>query len=524
MARRAAWAIMVVLGGGAAAIVLGATLFPTRGDPGRLEEPAYVWPDDQRLPVLTDVTADWGLSGWANTAATQLSGGVSFADLDRDGDLDVVLGGGTVTIFYRDGDRYLASSGQPEGLGGAVIAVQTADVDGDGWADVLVGTHTGDGVIMWGGPSVGMGDLGAAETTPLPAGKPTTALLVGDVMGSPDLDVVRLAYGSFDATDDVILEQVAHRVFVEHALPASRGFSLAGEIADIGGDRGLDIWVTRDLGWKKSPDSLYVLSAGRWVDEAFTLATDLAIDGMSVTLTDIDTDGFVDAYVADLGDNEVLLRRGDAFQAGHETGAARIRPPGSPADIISISWGTGVADVNLDGIGDLIVVNGGFPGSFVENKIEGTTIAVDDPPAILLGLGDGRFVDVWPQLGLEWAGAGRGLGLADLDGDGDTDVVAVRQQGGVTVYRNDTPGRSVTVVTAAQCRRHGAVVRITGQAGSVTRMLTANTFLGSHAPEVIAGIPRDGTIIQVTWPDGSVTRSRVPSGANKVRATIDCKD
>ena len=47
--------------------------------------------------------------------------------------------------------------------------------------------------------------------------------------------------------------------------------------------------------------------------------------------------------------------------------------------------------MNLDGIIDLVVVNGGLPFSRVENKISGTLIEVDDPPAILIGLGDGTY-------------------------------------------------------------------------------------------------------------------------------------
>ena len=112
---------------------------------------------------------------------------------------------------------------------------------------------------------------------------------------------------------------------------------------------------------------------------------------MGVTVADLTGDGNLDGYVSDLGGNEFLERAGPGFVSSAESGALRIRPPGADDGIVSSSWGSGAADVNLDGIIDLVVVNGGLPFSRVENKISGTLIEVDDPPAILIGLGDGTY-------------------------------------------------------------------------------------------------------------------------------------
>ena len=52
----------------------------------------------------------------------------------------------------------------------------------------------------------------------------------------------------------------------------------------------------------------------------------------------------------------------------------------------------------------MVVANGGFPLGKLINKIPGTEVAVSDLPAIMLGLGDGRFVGVWVEMGLDWTG------------------------------------------------------------------------------------------------------------------------
>ena len=94
---------------------------------------------------------------------------------------------------------------------------------------------------------------------------------------------------------------------------------------------------------------------------------------MGVTVTDLDGDARLDAYVSDLGDNEQLMREdGNRFAATYDTGAARIRPPGAPNEVISSSWASGATDLNLDGVLDIVVANGGFPTGNVRNKISDT--------------------------------------------------------------------------------------------------------------------------------------------------------
>ncbi|MEM0924462.1 MAG: VCBS repeat-containing protein [Planctomycetota bacterium] len=72
-----------------------------------------------------------------------------FADLDQDGDLDLVQGnGGSVRILANDGtgqfrDITAESFGTEQDVSGTSITIELADLNGDGWTDIYVGQISG---------------------------------------------------------------------------------------------------------------------------------------------------------------------------------------------------------------------------------------------------------------------------------------------------------------------------------------------------------------------------------------------
>lgn len=100
---------------------------------------------------FTDITAGFGVGGFSGTS-------IAFADLDDDGRTDLVLSGGEAGLIFLRNDNArgfvnsTAESGLTGGTGGATIAI--ADIDNDGWLDLLVGPGSDAPPALW----LGRGD------------------------------------------------------------------------------------------------------------------------------------------------------------------------------------------------------------------------------------------------------------------------------------------------------------------------------------------------------------------------------
>lgn len=512
------WWLLAVLA--VLVVVIGATrrFRPSplsKADPGEMTEPALTLPPDVPETRFVDATAAWKLAGVDTGGGVDApAGGVAVADMDNDGDLDLVVANGRAMILLWEDGSY----GEPIDLDvEQAVAVTVTDVDRDGWVDVLVARRAPEDVVVWGG---------GIERTVLPGGSRASGLIAADLGGDSRTDILRLGFGvDGQAEPDVIWIAEADRSFVRTELPSSNRPSLAAELVDIDDDELLDIWITRDVGWSTGADSLFSRLGdpdGEWVDVAPRLGTALEVDGMGITVADLDADGSLDAYVSDLGDNEVLIRRDGAFEQLVGTGAARIRPPDADQAVVSSSWASGAADVNLDGRLDLVVTNGGFPDRDVVNKVSGTEVAVDEAPAVFIGDGTGRFVDVWATLGLELSFVARGMSVADLDGDGDDDIVIMGYSGFVRALRNDATGPSLVVRLGSGCEDAGAVVNV--RRGDITfrTLIAPHSYAGAHGTEAIIGTDGSSVVVTVEVPGHPAVRREIPANDQRNIQTFDC--
>ena len=501
---------------------------PAKGnspDIGSLTERVYQWSDeDGSLPKFTDVTSIWGLDKWQNTSKMQLRGAVAIADINNDGHNDIILGGGGLAVFLSSSDgKFIKVDNSENIMTDEVVSVGYGDVDGDKVLDILIGTDGREDVIIWGGDWIESYDMAGAELTTIQGGRITTNLIAAELSGDDMIDILSLGYGlKRSVSDDAIFEQTSTRNFRRIVLPNSRRYTLAAEVADINADGELDIWATRDVGWRQGADSLYARINESWQDQANTLGTNLRVDGMDIAIADYNNDGTLDAYVSDVGDNELLLNDGNKFVKDSTLGLARIRPIGSDISIISSTWASGIADFNLDGRLDLLIVNGGFRDDFFENKIDGTEVLVNDPPALLMQKNDGTYADVWNELGIEWDGTSRGLSIGDLDNDGDADFIVMNYNSVPKVYRNDTDKKALKISISPTCSLLvGSTLLVKGQDGKV--ILTAfpsRSFLGAHAPELATAMSED-TYIEVVH-KGQVVFSETLIDLEKPHVLIPC--
>lgn len=136
---------------------------------------------------------------WTWDAQDRAYGGLAFADVDGDGDLDLVVGcydGSNwyppITdyhnmVFYNDGDKLASSPGWTSALERHTAEIDTGDVNGDGVPDVFAA----NGGSSYQPNSVYYGKTGGPNTSPdWSSSQPAwaTGSCLGDIDGDGDVD------------------------------------------------------------------------------------------------------------------------------------------------------------------------------------------------------------------------------------------------------------------------------------------------------------------------------------------------
>jgi hypothetical protein len=342
------------------------------------------------------------------------AGGIADGDLNGDGNIDVVVGGGGVVVVLGNGDgsfqapvNYLSASP------GAVVL---ADVNGDSKLDIVVTIpvlcdsygNCIEGAI---GVLVGNGDgTFEQEVTYGSAGNDANGLVLADVNGDGKLDAIVANCGLFscpngDGIVSVLLGNGdgSFRAAVPYDAGSYQTHSISS--GDVNGDGRLDIVVANECtGSNCASGSISVLLGnGDGTLQAAALYSSGGLYANAVATGDFNGDGRLDVAVASnvIG---VLLGNGDGtFQS-----TVTYPSGGGGANAIVVS------DLNGDGRNDLIATN----------YCAGTNCANGGGVvAVLVGNGDGSFRA--PQ---SYGSGGYGataLAVADVNGDGKYDVLMV---------------------------------------------------------------------------------------------------
>jgi len=422
------------------------------------------------------------------------------ADLDGDGDSDVVLGGasGGRFVWFENVD----GSGTATGWEGHVISgghtaaglPTVADVDGDGDLDIAVGVGGTSNQLVW-FENVDLGGSGTGNasswTEHVISALDVPALRAGDLDGDGDMDLAVVAE-SPDAwiallNDDVAGPGTGDGTSWTQATIASLSDPTRVEVADLDGDGDLDVAGTR--AGNTAYAFLNVDQSGPGTGNGTTWTQIVAGSGSfnmgPIESADVDADGDVDLVLTAFSPTGVFwLENVDV--AGPGSGDGTTWSPVSIDATFANPSSVSVADVDDDGDLDVLSAGVGLAGeSWFEN------LDVAGP-----GTGDGSG---WMEhVVTSVFGVGRTMRPVDVDGDGDLDFLTA--EFGLLRWIPQGTGGPVSTAPVADAGGPFAV----DEGGSVS-------LDGSGSSD-------DGTIIEWAWDcDGDGTYELVaaaPTGSS----------
>jgi hypothetical protein len=503
-----------------------------------------------------DITAT---SGVACTDLT--STGAAFADLDGDGDLDLVvntLGRGT-HVFFNDGNGRFSHAPFVLNPGKGGMSLALADIDGDGFLDLYVANYRTLGLMDMPNARATFKRVGGKLEVETVNGRPTTApdladrFVVGprgnvEELGEPDV-----VYHNQGGTNFVAISWTDGAFLDEDNRPLTHApfdWGLSAMFHDINGDGLPDLYVCNDF---HTPDRFWINQGGG----RFRLLPRLAqrktsLFSMAVDFGDINRDGFDDFIVLDMmsrdhrqrmrylndmtpsvpvigqfddrpdyGLNTLFLNRGDM------TFAEIAQLAGLEA--AEWAWSCVFLDVDLDGWEDLLVVNG------MERAARDLDVAAELRRLRGLGRmsdreifearrmfprlataklafrnrGDLTFEEVGQAWGFDLQSVSQGMALADLDNDGDLDVVLNNMNSVASLYRNESAAPRVAVrLRGTSPNTHGIGARISLVGGAAPlqaqEVFAGGRYLsGDEARRTFAaGAATNRLRLEVTWRNG----------------------
>ena len=301
--------------------------------PGGLPDRLFVQNQDG---TASEVSTDAGVA-WLDASYSAL-----LVDLDNDGDQDlaVVLGSSLVVMSNDGSGRFSRRSVVRNVLGGGMLTA--ADYDRDGDLDLYVCCFRIDG-------------------DPIPYHDANN--------GAPNVLLRNDSQWVFtDVTHQSGLEANNHR------------FSFAASWEDYDNDGDMDLYVANDYG----RNNLYRNDGGYFIDIAARAGVEDVSAGMSASWADYNNDGLMDLYIGNMFSSagnrityhrrfktntsestRALLRRharGNSLFENAGDGTFRDVSISAAVTMGRWAWGSKFADLNNDGLEDLVVANGFITG------------------------------------------------------------------------------------------------------------------------------------------------------------------
>ncbi len=515
-------------------------------------------------PYFRDITEEMGLdfrhvngfSAERRLVETMGSGGALF-DYDNDGDLDLYLvQGKALENVSADSHGLRPSSGATEPLpqnrlyrndSGIFIDVTetanvgdtgyglgaiAADYDGDGHRDLYV-TNLGTNVLYRNNGDGTFTDVTAPANVGCPLLSASAAF--ADIDRDGDLDLYVCNYVEYALETDIpCYYQKTLRIYCGpneyHGIadvlyrnngdgtftditgaagvyePTTRGLGVV--FTDVNSDGWMDIYVANDM----SPNTLFMNQGDGTFREEGVLrgvaynGDGLANGSMGIDAGDYDNDGDIDLWVTNFSLEANCLMQNDGNGYFDDvTFDTRL----ADASFYALGFGTRFNDFNNDGWLDLLVGN----GHIWDNVKQIDAKMSYAQPVQLFRNQQGNFTEITTEAGLnETHYVVRGMLFGDIDNDGDTDVVLCQSNRPAVILRNEVGNKNAWLTVklvgpAGNMDAIGAQVKLEANGLTLRReVICGASYLSSNDTRLFFGLGDASLVkkLQIRWPDGTV--------------------
>ncbi|WP_282147762.1 CRTAC1 family protein [Algibacter lectus] len=472
--------------------------------------------EDSKIPLFEDVVIDF--KHQYNGDKSLPIAPSALIDIDNDNIDEVFFGGGMFqedAIFaYRDNKFVDISSEvnlQKKGSTLTTVGVVSADFDNNGFTDVLLGRE--DGLTIYYNTD---GKFTAKKIdTPINEKSTPAGLTVGDIDKDGDLDIFMATYlkkelmegqtifedYTYGSTSELLLN-TGNENFVSITKEAGLDYvhnTFQGVLVDIDNDSWLDLVVVHDTGeartYKNNGDLTYTMKPNP-LTKKFAYPMGLAVG-------DYNNDGLVDFMFSNTGSTlPRAIAKGDIKDASlfnekwilfKNEGNFKFTDTAEETKIADyeFSWGCTFADMNNDGLQDLMVAENYV--DFAPNKL------FKLPSRFLVQKEDGTFAPTEEKSGVVNPYYAITSLVSDFNQDGYLDMIWVNidspslayiNKGGTNNYLQVDLGESVNA--------QGAKVTVTTPTRTLTDWLVSGEGLASDQTALLQfGLGKESTVLNI---------------------------
>ena len=509
-----------------------------------------------QLSGFADVAIEWGvdfINSPMNADEYQLptiiGSGCAILDYDRNGHLDILFiaeesANKNVAFFSQRSPGKFTECSEVTGIADATgRGIAVGDCNNDGWPDLYFTSNGAD--QLWLNSGQGSFQNVTAECGIVNPRWGTSAcwvdfdrdgwldIFVTNYVQNTHLDCTRLGGGDadfcalhlFETTGDLLFRNttgetegqsltfidVSDTMGVSGTMSAGLGITAK----DFNNDNWIDVYIASD----QHPNILWINHQGSFTNESAVRGCDLDFLGraqasMGIALGDVTGDGREDVTVSHLdGESHAVYRQatsGFYSDFARETGVATYTRPFT-------GFGICCTDVNLDGVAELITVNGRVKREGARSKIAKDFWAPYQQPMQMIESSQSQATTGAVQLLNGKRILGRGLAVGDLDRDGDPDIVCSTIGEPAVVLRNDyaslNDGFTLRIVdpllAGRSCPGARATVRV-GDRSTEHTFQPCQSYMSSHAEELYLSTPSgaDSITVDIIWPHGSMEIER----------------